>query len=436
MNPKQSVHDEFLVKYYIDKVLPLVCTDKDRRTIIQKSLEKFNNAKYDFKAETESTYEFYLNLDSLSRSLKFLGASEDRIGRLLSVLKKLQDLLFQLPNQRDHLPHQLRAYLLGSYMLHTEMDFFAEQIPSRYAKLIAAMLKKEDKEHSSAILQSLRRGLDCNPQIIYDIWSLAGLCHDVGYSVQGVSKIATDLCKIYGELIPELNMHMTQEISPDAVLRTQMESFENALRILYPGIGSELAKYVGILKELTDHGVWSCFFISSEDLADRINENIERLKLKISRLTLWDLVSDFDLASGERFASDLLPVLYAEALIAIALHNRPHLLYLSPLLMLLVMSDTLQEWNRVGNLNVRIDYQVRDVYLNMEGSRDSIIVESEIYAYDCIPIELYDKITADFLPSDIERSKIDLDSIRKEFIQGSKFVIRVGPSSDPYVFSI
>jgi len=435
MAPKRLIHDEFLVDYYIDNILPFVDTNKGKRTTIQQSLEKFNNSKYDFKTEMDSTFEFYLNLDSLSRSLRFLGASDEKIKRLLTVLKRLQELLFQIPYYRDHLPHQLRVYLIGCYMLHEEMNFFTERIPERYAQVISKALKKEDEEHKSKILESLHEGLECNHQIIYDTWSLAGLCHDLGYSVQGVKMITDDLCDTYKELIPELNLEMSLRVSPDPTMHAQMDAFQNCLKSVYPNIGVELADLIRILKEAKDHGVWGCFFITSKDLADKIEENIEKLKLKVSDLTLWDLVSDFNLISRERFANDLLPVLYGEALTAIALHNRPFLLYLSPFTMLLVISDTLQEWNRVGNINIKGD-QVKDVYVETQYNGGNMVFESEIYPYDSSPIEFYNKISNDFQPNDIEKTTVNLDRIRGEFFKGVKFVVKIGPSSHRYTFSI
>jgi len=434
MEPKRLVHDEFLVAYFRERILPLVCTSTAKKVMIAESLDEFNAYKYNFQKEIEATYKVYLNLESLHRSMRTLGASEEKIGKLLSVLRKLQQFLFHIPYYRDHLPHQLRVYLLGCYIMESNMGFFTRQLPSKYAEMISALLGKNDEDHRLNILDSLRRGLECNPQVIYDAWSIAGLCHDLGYCVQGIKNVAANLCDAYKELVPELNMQMSPQILPDPSMQSQISAFGNALKNLYPKSGEELAKLVSALSQDMNHGIWSCFFLASEDLANKIEQNTITLKNRMSNLTLWDLVSDFNLVSGDRFAADLLPVLYAEALIAIAFHDKPSLRYLSPLAFLLVVSDTLQEWNRVGNLSTEIDQQRRDVYLTMENNGKGLSIKSEIYTYDCSPASLYQKIVYNFQPGS-ELSRVNLSMISSEFIQGSSFIISVGPSPTPLILT-
>lgn len=66
MEPKKLIHDEFLVAYFRERILPLVCTSAAKKVMIEESLDEFNVCKYNFQKEIEATYKVYLNLDSLS----------------------------------------------------------------------------------------------------------------------------------------------------------------------------------------------------------------------------------------------------------------------------------------------------------------------------------------------------------------------------------
>jgi hypothetical protein len=434
---KGIIHDEFLIEYYAEHVLPLVTADGRKRKEVRGALEKFNRSKHNFKNEMDTSSEFYFRLDSLSRSLRFLGASEDKIAEILTVIKKVQHLLFRIPHYRDHLPHQLRVYLLGCYVLSEESDFFFSKIPLRYARVISSILRKNDAGHFSDIFETLHRGLECNHQAVYDAWALAGLCHDIGYAVEGVSRITDELRRTYQELIPELNMSLPVTISPAPVMRSQMRTFENCIDILYPDYKAELLNFASILRKRKDHGVWGCFFLTSKDLADQIKASVRRLRINTSNLTLWDLVSDFNLVVNEGFARDFLPLLYADALAAIAFHNKPCLLYLSPINLLLVVSDSLQEWNRIGNPDLSEVYLPRDVYLTISSAGKREEIDSEVYVYDCTPEEFYARILSDFDSSEVKRLNIDLHRIKKESgFLSFKFTIRVGPRLRKKAFSV
>jgi hypothetical protein len=437
MSTKIQITDEFLVNYYIDHVLPFVCPILDRRLPLKQALDRFIAPGRKFNDEIESTILFYQNLDSLSRCLKTLGSPQDKVEKLLKVIKKLQDFLFQIPYYRDHLPHQLRVYLLGCYILDSQLNFIATAISKKYGTMLAELVNKTDPAHKARILDSLQRGLICNPRILFDAWSVAGLCHDLGYSVEGISKLARDLNGTYKDLVPELNMQLNPQIIPSPVLLAQMESFKGLLANLFES-GDELAKIVDLLASVDkmDHGVWSCFFLTSENLSKEIENKSKRLKEKMPKATIWDFLSNFNLVTGGGFSNDLLPVLDSEALVAIAFHNRAFLYRLSPISLLLVASDTMQEWNRIGRTRIELDCQKREVSLNFEFIGDELNIEPEINVYDCNPNDLFEKMRRDFQLSASESSVFDISKIEKDFVKNIKMTISVGPSSPTSSFSV
>lgn len=429
---KQLISDEFLVDHYKRHVLPYL--DVEQRVKLQNILDRFVTAKYDLQKEIDSTIEFYSELNSLSRSLRLLGASEQRIEDLFSVLKKLQEVLFQLPRYRDHLPHQLRVYLLGCYLLSAQEEF-AEVFSAKYGKIIADQVKKKDQQHYDLIRENLYYGLVCSPHILYDAWSFAGLCHDIGYAVQGTSMITSELRQIYKTLLPRMQLELSVRIRPSTLLQAQMTSFENCTALLFSNVAAELREYITILKNAQDHGIWSCFFLTSKDLADSIEEIIAKVKEHISDYRLWDLVSGFFLTSETEMAKNLLPVLYADTLAAIAFHNKPFLIYLSPFTALLIMSDTLQEWNRFSYIkSSRQGYLPRCVYVSLKGEPNRRVVDSEIYVYDSSPLEFYSRLKNNFDANKNGMSRNAFEKVKKEFLNGLTFIIAVGPPLKKYRF--
>lgn len=405
--------------------------DAKERRLLENILDEFNLSKYHFRKEIDSALEFYSSLDSLSRSLRYLKMPQERIEKLLSVLKRLQNILFQIPPYRDHLPHQLRVYLIGCYILHEE-DLFMESLSERYAQIITGMIKRTDPKHYELIKEEIFYSFLGNLHLVYDAWALAAFYHDIGYSIQGIPIILNKLHEIYGELMPNLSVKVVVDILPSEIMRTQIESFEDCIKFLYGDDGDELRKCVSNLKKRKDHGIWGAFFVVPHDLAGKLKENIKRLRQRILDLRVWDLVSGFGFISETGIARDLLPILYVDALIAIAFHNKPYLIYLSPFMTLLVISDTLQEWNRIGYVNFKESYLPRSVYIRFLDKLRSKVIESQIHVYDCPPQDFYNRLVRNFDAKQDKELEINIDKIQKRFMKGLKFIVRIGPPIDRF----
>jgi hypothetical protein len=433
---QQLVFDEFLVEYYKSLILPLLGMEQTEK--LGKALDEFSSSKYDLEKETRATIRFYRELNSFSRSLRILGASESRIEDLFSMLKRLQQILFRLPRYRDHLPHQMRVYLLGCYLLRAQEEFFIENFSAKYAKVIARVVKKEDSGHYDLIFRNLYYGLICNSQVIYDAWSFAGLSHDIGYAVEGISRITDELHSMYRKLQPRLRMKLEARMIPTSLLEDQIRAFEDCLDLLFNSTASnELKKHVSLRRKHKDHGVWGCFFLTSKDLADMIRDSLAIVKQDISNLRIWDLVSGFLPSSRGGTVNNLLPILYADAMIAIAFHNKPYLMKLSPFTALLVISDTLQEWNRfVLKRPFGEEYIPRCVYVELTGDPQHRSVDSEIYVYDCSPTEFYAKMKKDFEANEDKIAPIDLENVKGEFLQGLRLVVKVGPPRNKHTLNV
>ncbi|MEM2111306.1 MAG: hypothetical protein QXX08_05440 [Candidatus Bathyarchaeia archaeon] len=426
-NKQQLIFDDFLVEHYKRHILPFL--DIKQRERLEKTLDDFNCSKYNFEEEINSTIKFYRQLNSLSSSLRLLGAPKRGIEDLFFTLKKLQEVLFHLPRYRDHLPHQMRVYLLGCYLLSENEEFFIESFSDKYARIIGTVTGKEDDAHVNLIRENLYYGFMCRSQILYDAWSFAGLSHDIGYAVEGISRITRELHNIYRTLQPKVRMKLDVKISPTSILSDQMEAFEDCLELLFHSQASrELKRYVQVLKDQNDHGVWGCFFLTSKDLAGKIKEYALEVKKSISDIRIWDLVSGFSLSPYVETTNILLYILYADAMIAIAFHNNPYLIYLTPFTALLVISDTLQEWNRTGWVMPSTEGVIRRcIYISLSGTPRKRLVDSEIYVYDCSPMEFYEKIRKDFDAAEDRDSPINMNDVKAEFLEGLSFIIRIGP---------
>lgn len=448
---KILVYDEWLVDYFKENLL--VYIPKDRKEKIKKALDKFIASKYNAKKEIEATLNFYVEsgLFFLQRIFTNLDIKEKIILRdikkLLLVLKKLQDILFQLPNYRDHLPHQLRVYLLGSYLLHEEFPIFKKIFTEKFIRTICKNVNEKIPEDYQILEDPFSYLLVWHPPnfeiIFFDAWATAALLHDLGYAIQGLSRLAASVSKLYENFIKTLKIKIDIEIRPKNELSMRINSFEKCVASLY---GEYLKKVLAVLKDENDHGIWSAFFTTSKELFEKLAEATEKMLMRIKELTIWDYISGFYFLYRENLKMAETPLekefdlsylyalhLYIDSLVAMALHNKPFFILISPILSILVISDTLQEWCRFDIIDYKIRYFPRTVYLRTY-SKEAKIIESEIYIYDFPPEKFYKILCEDW---NIESNKnknissiISKEKLQDEYLDDIVFIISLQKRPD------
>jgi hypothetical protein len=419
LQTKQFIRDEFLVENYKNKILPYLSLSEEKSKVLEDALNNFIRSKGDYVKEVDSVFDFYSKLNSLLHPLERLGISKQKAEKLLILLKELQSILFQIPQYRDHLSHQLRVYLLGCYILSENKDFFIKITSKRYAQIICEIIGEEEGKREA--LYSLFYSILYNTHLYYNAWSVAGLYHDIGYPIEGLLRILHELINKYGSLRPLLKIEISlPTLIPAEDLNTQINSFKDSIRFLFHNMG-ELESLLELEKSM-DHDIWGAFFLTPPDIAKNLKEKIERV---FQNLRIWELLSSRSVFTMEDFAS----ILCIDAVIAIAVHSKPYFIYLSPLTFLLIVSDTLQEWSRIGYINFKEFYLPRYVFLQFKDNLRGKVIESEIYIFDSSPQDFYKKISEKFrLPRDIS----NIEKLRSMFLRDFKFIVKVGPPFDEH----
>jgi flagella basal body P-ring formation protein FlgA len=423
---KQLICDEFLIEYYKNNVLPLIIVDAKQRNKIENILGDILISKYDNEKKLEKIMDFYFKFHRISNFFSYFNVPQQKAEALLNVLKQLQQILFQIPRYRDHLLHQFRVYLLGCYILQENQDFFVEQLSMKFSKILAREINKEDKAHRELIKESLFYGLIKNHELYLDTWAIVGLCHDLGYSVEGFHRILKRLCEIYKSLVHEFEIEESVMLTPTTETSIQIQCFSDCIKFLFTNdVATILQNFIHFLEENRDHGIWCAFLLTPHDLAENIRNSVARLRERFESATLWDLVSDFYLSQKSFVALDIIPLICVEALIAISFHNKQFLFRLSPLAAILVISDTLQEWDRISFSSSKENFhRYLPIYLQFERENQIITFGADIYTGDNPPEDIYESISKDF-DARKDEAIIKVEDIKSEFIENLKFDVNI-----------
>ncbi len=190
---------------------------------------------------------------------------------------------------RDHFFHPMEVCFLGHFLIDSPDMLFKERIKNTsYYKKMASKLK---------------RGTDPTKEFL-KIWYFASLLHDVGYAINVLKGTIN---------------HLTF-FSSSKILKSQNENIDSQIKNLSKKIKKiDKDKYNSVDEPGGDHGIFGAVYL--KDLLKKINED------------------------GEAFD----PEIYAAAIDAIEQHNSRKFKISfneNPIAFLLVLCDTIQEWNR------------------------------------------------------------------------------------------
>jgi hypothetical protein len=217
---------------------------------------------------------------------------------------------------RDHFFHALEVCFLGHFLLELKMGS-----GKLLWELVAAKL-------------ALPGGKRARHQTVLRLWYVASLLHDVGYGIDVLKGVQT-LLRFFGHtpVLVDLSERLAADV---AQLSTDLEQ-------------AGLVGYRASDRPGEDHGVIAAW-------------HLERLLGKAAKL------ENEDIKGGPLKVSEYLP-----AIRAIALHNsRKHNVTFedNPLAFLLILCDTLQEWNRPRLSFATAPTQIFSNMVGLEGRQD------------------------------------------------------------------
>lgn len=372
---------------------------------ISKDPKKFEDQiKY-----TTKLFELIIDAFNISKEcdLKFLDYKEN-----LNYLKNSQDFSLRLQNfKRDNLIHPLRVFLLGCYIINADKNFWIDRTMESI---------KKDLFPTSNILFGpiyLKLGITNNDfrlKLVFLMWMVASLCHDIGRSIEDANETIKDVTIAYGSLpkfrwgcinissgtkkIYELKLS-SLIITPDEIGERKKRALFAFLEWVYPD--EKKYRYIEkIMKdkyEKLDHGVISAILSTDYEYLKYLEEEnafIEILKNPV-RFLCYSLIH--------------------YSFISISLHNNQRYFFTSPLTQLFIAVDTLQEWNRVtkiGDVERKI-YPCDRIELkfdDLKGSKGKIIEA-------IIP---YEEPTDDYIKEIFNRRKTDHEDLVKELTKSQE----------------
>ncbi len=161
-----------------------------------KQLESFRNISNDpkkFNIQVKSVVNLYKSIIDIfdftkEYNLEFLDYKEH-----LKYLETSQIFIFEKENfKRDNLVHQLRVFLLGSYIINTDKDFWMRRV---YESI------KKDLPFSSHILFGPQlSNVEFRLKSLFFAWMIVSLFHDVGRSIEDANKTMNGIKEQYKTL--------------------------------------------------------------------------------------------------------------------------------------------------------------------------------------------------------------------------------------------
>lgn len=249
---------------------------------------------------------------------------------------------------RDHIEHQIRVAVLGSFLLSQQFDIGGE---------------------TTSLVDAMSSNMDLSKDEIAKAWWIAGLFHDIGMPVEKLAKnlnevIGLDLANVYANLslsVPEIDDPIPDEEGNRSFFEALTDGFSRrATRRLKMAMGWERDARV-------DHGAISALLLLKSIPGVSKNGSVE----------VEDLLAD-------KFKP------YMIAARAIMLHNLYHEnnsveidSLRHPLAYFLVCCDEMQEWGREVNIKQRklLDTRFRKARLVkhclLELSNDTMAVSFE-----------------------------------------------------------
>lgn len=452
----QKIEDQWLVeefKKHSSSYFP------NNHQEINSILDEFVKSNSKPTEEIKKTLKFYTKSDLifLRRILEDTKMGKKQIKEdvknICKILKKMQNILFQISfpkgGYRDHIPHQLRVYLLGWYLFKALFPYWEEIFVSEFFREIDFLLKEKETDKKALfeiaeIFKKIELGELTERQEfekkIFDVWSVTALFHDIGYTIQGLPILTKGTEKLYENVNSLISIKMNYKINKKSGFRKKIKFLRKTVKYIY---GRKASKIVSMLQEEEDHGVWSAFFLTSEEMLKRTQLLAKKFLNQLKNLTLWDYISFFYPPKYGQFLLKqgvdmecllLLPdlytkYLYVSSLLAILLHNKPFFIFLSTFLTLLVISDTLQEWNRFTLSEYKVKYFPRRVYIRFYGENEKVIVESKIFINnEKDSKEFYKKLCKAFECPD--KWKKTFLSFQKRLLPYVDFIIQINGRDD------
>lgn len=240
--------EEFVIDEYL-KVLDDVSFLKGKtRKMIGDLLSKFRQEKSLSQKLDYAKKTWRLLLES---SLSFLADDTDGVDKLReyhSNFVEFEEILYGSdPFYRDHTLHVLWVYLLGDYLIRKSITY--DGIESSARKLTEGSLSILKKKNEA-------------------IWCFACLTHDLGYPMEEVENVNTQIEKTLSILesgkrrLPIIEFSRREDLLMDHVLRILSSILDEHSKGVYSFISSD-SMFFQYSREMQtfNHGIMSCFLL-------------------------------------------------------------------------------------------------------------------------------------------------------------------------------
>lgn len=376
ISPKLNLNSDEIKK--IKDWIKINHTGANSKIELIKQLESFRDISADprkFNIQAKSVVKLYKSIIDIfdftkKYNLEFLDYKEH-----LKYLETSQNFIFEKENfKRDNLVHQLRVFLLGSYIINTDKDFWMRRV---YESI------KKDLPFSSHILFGPKlSNVEFRLKSLFFAWMILSLFHDVGRSIEDANKTMNGIKEQY-KTLPKFRWGYYRDfygikkfcefdlsnlnIEPNEIGTKKINGLFKFLR----WVRKDKKEYIeSIIKnefEKRDHGAISAILSTDSEYLEK-NELFLTHFVKVVK----EPVAPFFF------------LLIHYSFISISLHNNQRYFFVSPLTQLLIAADTLQEWDRLTKIgdNKRLIYPCDRIELKLDYKLSSNVIIKSIIPFE------------------------------------------------------
>lgn len=319
------------------------------------------------KSEMKKLYSQFLKYGEYFPFIKNTkGLYTEYLHSSIEVLEEIENIILLLDkNYREHFSHQVLVLLLGNYIYSACSEDWISAMAVQQARSLLNILQRS--QILEEIPESLHGGMQRysqrelkNPQIVFSLWLLTALFHDLGYSVLNLdNRINSTIKPIYDKLSIGYKIKPFRIIPTKYTERQKGSFFASVEKLFDKDSAMKLNNiFKQMEKEKDDHGFFGSILSHPPELIKFIRRDIRKIRKQLfsKEATVLHFITLFHTKSGmldahlpsslrkefhDSFDQLFRNLLFLQLSIAISLHNKGYLFFLSPIQQLLVLSDNL-----------------------------------------------------------------------------------------------